>query len=97
MLAREGDGAAAAGQAHAIGDLGDGADLEELVLVARDEHDTLVLADVIGERDAHAREDDGVVEGNQPQQLLRLGRLCLVVLCRCGHELLLHMSLRKFS
>ena len=42
----EGDGAAAAGQAHALDDLGDGADVGELVVLARDEQDPLLVADV---------------------------------------------------
>ena len=67
VLAGDGDGAAAAGEADLLGDLGDRADLEELVLVARDEHDALVVADVDRQRDAHVGEDDGVVERDQPQ------------------------------
>ena len=58
---------AAAGQADLLGDLGDRAHLEELVLVAGDEHDALVIADVDRERDAHVGEHDGVVERDQPQ------------------------------
>ena len=69
VLAGEGDGAAAAGQADLLGDLGDRADLEELVLVTGDEHDTLVVADVDRQRDPHVREHDRVVEGDQPQPL----------------------------
>ena len=72
MLAGERHGAPAAGQADVVLDLGDGADLEELVLVAGDEHDALVVADVHGERDPHVGEHDGVVERDQPQQLARL-------------------------
>ncbi len=72
VLAGDGDGAAAAGEADLLGDLGDRADLEELVLVARDEHDTLVVADVDRQRDAHVGEHDGVVEGDQAQQSLGL-------------------------
>ena len=73
VLAGDGDGTAAAGQTDLLGDLGDRADLEELVLVARDEHDALVVADVHGQRDAHVGEHDGVVERDQPQD--RLGRM----------------------
>ena len=72
MLAGDGDRAATAGQADLLGDLGDRADLEELVLVARDEHDALVVADVDRQRDAHVGEHDGVVERDQPQALLGL-------------------------
>ena len=73
VLAGDGDRTAAAGQADLLGDLGDRADLEELVLVARHEHDALVIADVDRQRDAHVGEHDGVVEGDQPQPRLRLG------------------------
>ncbi len=66
VLAGDGDGAAAAGEADLLGDLGDRADLEELVLVARHENDALVVAHVDGERDAHVGEHDGVVERDQP-------------------------------
>ena len=68
VLAGEGDRAAAAGQADLLGDLGDRADLEELVLVARDEHDALVVADVDRQRDAHVGEHDGVVQGDKSQR-----------------------------
>ncbi len=46
VLAGDRDRMAAAGQAQLLGDLGDRADLEELVLVAGHEHDTLVVADL---------------------------------------------------
>ena len=62
------DGAAAAGQADAVGDLGDRADLGVLALVARDEQDALLVADVDRERDVHGREDDGVVQGDQQER-----------------------------
>ena len=65
--ARERDGAAAAGQADAVGDLGDRADLGELAVVAGIEQDALLVADVDGERDVHGREDDGVVERDEKQ------------------------------
>ena len=63
-----GDGAAAAGQADAVGDLGDRADLRELAVVARDEQDALLVADVDGERHVHGGEDDGVVEGDEQER-----------------------------
>ena len=44
----ERDGAGAAGQADALGHLGDGADGRVLALVARDEQDALLVADVDG-------------------------------------------------
>ena len=59
------DGAGAAGQPDAIGDLGHGADAGEIALVAGDEQDALLLAGIDRQRDGHAREDDGVVERNQ--------------------------------
>ena len=46
MQAVERDGAAAAGQAHAVGHLGDGADARIVVLVLRDEEHALLGADV---------------------------------------------------
>ena len=65
--AGEGDGAAAAGQAHLVGDLGDRADLRELALVTGDEQDARLVARVDGQRHVHRREDDGVVEGYEEQ------------------------------
>ena len=58
-------GARAAGQADAVGDLGDRADGGEFLLVPGHEQDALLLADVHGERERHAREDDGVVQRDQ--------------------------------
>ena len=83
VLARERDGVAAAGQAQAIGDLGDRADVEKLVLVARHQHDALVIADVLGQRDPHVREHDRVLERDQSQHGLGLGgvRLGLGMTC----------------
>jgi len=75
VLAGERDRAAAAGQAYLLGDLGDHADVEKLVVVAWHEHHALVLADVDRQRDAHVGEHDGVVERDQPQQLPGLGGL----------------------
>ncbi len=72
VLAREGDRVAAAGQPQPLGDLGDRADVEELVLVTRHEHDALVIADLLGQGDAHVREHDRVLERDQAQD--RLGR-----------------------
>jgi hypothetical protein len=40
-------------------------DLRKLLLVAGNEHDSLVVADRGRERDAHAREEDGVIKRNQ--------------------------------
>ena len=85
VLAGDRDRVAAAGQPQLLADLGDRADLEELVLVARHEHDALVIADVDGQRDAHAGEHDGVLERDQPQRLLRYRRLCWLLLW-CGRH-----------
>ena len=63
--ALERDGAGAAGQADAVGDLGDGADGGEVLLVPGHEQHALLLAGVHGERERHAREDDGVVQRDQ--------------------------------
>jgi hypothetical protein len=71
---------AAAGQPQPLTDLGDRADLEELVLVTGHEHDALVLPDLDRQRDAHAGEHDGVLERDQAQGLLRDRGLCGVLL-----------------
>ncbi len=55
------------GQADGVGDLGDGAYLREVALVARNEQDALLALDVDRQRDVHRREDDGVVERDQQQ------------------------------
>ncbi len=72
VLAGQRHGAPAAGQADLVGDLGDRAHLEELVLVAGHEHHALVIADVDGERDPHVGEHHRVVERDQTQALLGL-------------------------
>ncbi len=48
-------------------DLGHGAHAGEVAVVAGDEQDPLLVAGVYGQRDGHAREDDGVVERNQEE------------------------------
>ena len=67
VQALEGDGAAAAGHADALADLGDGADLRVLALVPRDEQHALLVADVDGDGDVHVREDDEVVQRYEEQ------------------------------
>ena len=62
METGDGHGLGAARQADAIDDLGDGADRRVLGLVLRDQHDALVVTDVGGKGDVHAREDDCVLE-----------------------------------
>jgi predicted PP-loop superfamily ATPase len=74
----------------ALGHHRDDADVGELAVVARDQHDVFVIAHRNGERDAHAREDDGVIEGDQAQRVhgyqlpiyLRLGSKCSMVQTR---------------
>ena len=56
------NGAPAAGQADAVADLGDRADLGVLALVPGHEQHALLVADVDGEGDVHVREDDEVVQ-----------------------------------
>ena len=54
---------AAAGQPHALGHLGDDADLRVRIVVPGHEQHAIVAADVDRQRDRHAREDHRVVEG----------------------------------
>jgi hypothetical protein len=68
------DGAAATRQPHAVGDLGDRADLGELAVMARDQEDALLVAGVNGECHVHCGEDDGVVERDE-QERGHVGRL----------------------
>ena len=42
-------------------------DLRETALVARDEHDAVLVAHVHGQGDVHGREDDRVVEGDEEE------------------------------
>jgi hypothetical protein len=58
----KGDRSCAAGQLDAFGDFGDRAHARELLLVPGHEQHALVLADVHGERERHAREDHGVIK-----------------------------------
>jgi len=98
VLAGDGHGAAAAGKTDLLGHLGDRADLEELVLVAGHEHDALVIADVDRQRDAHVGEDDGVIERDQPQNLLWLcGRrgLCVGTVSGRSHLVIAPYELTK--
>ena len=66
--AGERDGAAAAGQADVVGDLGDRADLGEFAVVTRDEQDPLLVAHVDGKRHIHGREDHGVVQRDEQKR-----------------------------
>ena len=62
VQALQGDGPRAAGQADAVGNLRDRADGREILLVLGHEQDALLLADVNGQRERHAGEDDCVVK-----------------------------------
>jgi hypothetical protein len=57
----------AAGQAHTLGDLRHRADVGEGAVLSRDEQDAIGLADVGGQGDRHAGEDDRVVEGQEDE------------------------------
>ena len=60
--------AGAAGHADDVRDLGDGADGGELVLVAGNQEDPLLVAHVDGKRHIHGREDHGVVQRDEQQR-----------------------------
>src|SRR5665809_86428 len=51
--------------------VGDRADARELVLVAWNQQHPLLVAGVDGEGQVHVREDDRVLEGDQPERLHR--------------------------
>jgi hypothetical protein len=78
VQALERDGAAAARDADAVLDCGDGADLRVLALVHRHEEHAVGVGDVDRQRDGHVREDDGVFEWNQ-QQGAQIGLLGLAM------------------
>ena len=63
----EGHGDSAAGQLHAVGDARDRADGRVLPVVLRHEQDTILVADVDGQRHVHVREDDDVFEWDEQQ------------------------------
>ena len=56
-----------AGQPNPLDDVGHGAHARELVALAGDEHDAVIVAGVDGERDGHVREDNGFVYGHEQQ------------------------------
>ena len=77
----ERDRAAAAGKAHAVDDIGHGADARELVALARHEDHALLIAGLDRQRHRHIGEDDRVVDWNQQEcfsghlrHLLTLGK-----------------------
>ena len=88
VQAVERDGAAAAGQADAVADLGDGADGRVLVLVPRHEHDAVLVADVDRQGDVHAGEHDGVLERDEQQ----IGQSRLTLQAVVGIEIVLTTS-----
>jgi hypothetical protein len=59
--AGQGHAAGADGQADPLADLGDDADVGKRAVVAGDEDDAFIGADVDRQRDAHARENHGVL------------------------------------
>ena len=58
------NGTRSAGQPHAVGDLGDGADTGVFLLVVGNEEDAVLLTGVDGKRERHTGEDDDVVQRN---------------------------------
>ena len=72
MQAVERHRAGAAGQADAVGDLGNGPDLGIVTFVDRYEQDALLVAHVYGERHVHVREDDDVLQRNEKQSFQNL-------------------------
>jgi hypothetical protein len=72
VQALERDGASPAGQAHAVGHAGDGADGGVVVVVARDEQHALLAAHVHGQGHVHVREDDEVLQGDEQHRAQRL-------------------------
>jgi hypothetical protein len=67
VQALQGDGTHAAAHTDVVCDLGDGADGGVLALVTRYENHAVLIADVDGESDVHAREDDGVLERDKQE------------------------------
>ena len=63
--ALDGHGLGATGQLQAVVDLGDGADGGERIVLAGNEEDLVLVADVDRQRQVHPGEDDDVVEGNK--------------------------------
>jgi hypothetical protein len=68
-------GRTSTGETHALGNLGDRANLRVLAFVARNEQDTLLVADVGRDGDVHIGEDDDVVKGYKQQRAQRSSHL----------------------
>ena len=64
METLERDGARAAWQLDAVGNLSDGSDICELLLMTGHEQYPVLVADIDCQRQLHARKDDGVFHGN---------------------------------
>ncbi len=65
MEALHGDRLPPAGDPHPLEHLGHDPDRGELAVAARHQENTLLLADFESEGRGHAREDQGVVEGDE--------------------------------
>ena len=65
VLGVDADRLAPTRELDAVGDGRDHADLGEVLLVARHEHDAFILANRGSERDAHTWEDDHVIKRDQ--------------------------------
>ena len=87
--AGQGHGTRAAGQADAVGHLGDRADLGELAVMTGDEQHALLVTRVDGEGHIHGGEDDGVVQGEEQQGVHTRGFLrnsCLRIVRKGSSE-----------
>jgi hypothetical protein len=68
----DGERSPAAGEADPVGDLADGADPGEFLLVAWHQQDLVLLAGVDRQRERHAREDDDIVNRDQKKTAHRV-------------------------
>ena len=75
VQAAQRDRVAAPGQAHVLCHLGDRPHAGELVVLARDDQDPLLVADVDRQRDRHVGEDDGVVDRYQQKRFHQVNSL----------------------
>ena len=72
VQAGECNGETAAGEPDPVRHLGDRSDLRVFALVLGHEEDLILVTDVDRQRDAHVREDDDVVQGDQQQPCHRI-------------------------
>jgi hypothetical protein len=77
MLTRDRDRTPTTRQTNPLGNLSDRTDLQELILMTRNKHNTLILANINRERDGHTREDHGVIERDQTKRRRGAGGLNL--------------------